>query len=121
MNLTIPQFTPAMTSPRSTMSIPTISKPALKVPQLQRSGNVFGFARERTTAEIIAGFNEDQNRIAGLVSAEINLLKAKKKGGIHWNADSTGAALQSIQTLLDQENKAAVAYVRDLIQKQRAL
>jgi hypothetical protein len=39
MNLTIPQFTPAMASPRSTLSIPTISKPALKVPQLQRSGN----------------------------------------------------------------------------------
>ena len=38
MNLTIPPFVPAMAQ-RSNLSIPNMSKPALKMPQLQRQGS----------------------------------------------------------------------------------
>jgi hypothetical protein len=118
MNLTIPSFMPTKAQ-RSNLSIPTMSnKPALKVPPLQRSGNGW---REKTTDEIIADFTEEEKRIAGFISAEINLLNAQKRGGIHWNDESTGTALKNTQALLAKESKPVVNYVKSLILKQRAL
>jgi hypothetical protein len=107
MNLTIPQFTPATASPRSTLSIPTMSKPALKVPQLQRSGNV---------QQIIAEFPETHKTIAALIKSE-RMLSTK---GPFWREESSGMALKKIKEKLSKYPEEIVQYVRLVLSQAEA-